>query len=421
MSRSAVLAGCDAAAVWRVVALGVVVCVSLAGCVASGPATNGEGEVEVEVTAEPLLGSALFSDAFSTRSLSAWSATSGWTATNSLASAASYDRLPSGRSGAAVARVGTCSGTCTLQSPAIALTNASAVTLELSVTTNLSSTASDFVGLRVFDGGTWRDLGSPWPRAAGTTAWSRVAVDLGAFKGVANFRFALYGRSLESGDFAQFDDVVLSANFDAPVCGDGRRGGNEECDGSDLGGNTCTALGFNGGTLGCSATCSLNTAGCADQTQAGIDCRNPATWPAAWTQFEEQVLVLINQRRAAGATCGTTPFAAAPALASNDKLRQAARCHSLDMATQNYFSHTGLDGSNPGARIAAAGYVANAWGENIAAGYRTPQQAVDGWVASEGHCRNLMSTSFSQVGTGYAFDADAQYDHYWTQDFGNGR
>jgi cysteine-rich repeat protein len=46
-------------------------------------------------------------------------------------------------------------------------------------------------------------------------------------------------------------------------CGDGMIVGGEACDGANLGGATCTSVGFaGGGTLACSATCTLNTAGC---------------------------------------------------------------------------------------------------------------------------------------------------------------
>lgn len=48
----------------------------------------------------------------------------------------------------------------------------------------------------------------------------------------------------------------------AAVCGNGVREPGEACDGSDLGGQTCTGLGFGGGTLACSGTCTFNTSGC---------------------------------------------------------------------------------------------------------------------------------------------------------------
>ena len=46
------------------------------------------------------------------------------------------------------------------------------------------------------------------------------------------------------------------------LCGDGVRDGIESCDGSDLGGATCTGLGFLGGTLACGTSCRLDTSGC---------------------------------------------------------------------------------------------------------------------------------------------------------------
>lgn len=340
-----------------------------------------------------------------------------WTTSASLASSASYALLPA-PSGVPVARVGSCWGTCSLQSPTLDLAGATAVSLELSLSSTLSS-STDYVGVRAYDGSAWRDVGAPWTGSSGSASWRRVTIDLSAFAGVRSFRFALYGRSLESGDSAQFDDVALIAAFDSS-CGDGARSGNEACDGGDLAGNTCVGLGFTGGSLSCSSSCTLDTSQCSDQTPGGIDCRNPSTWPAAWTQFEDEVLVLVDQRRAAGATCGTTAYPAVPAVAFNAKLREAARCHSLDMATQNYFSHTGLDGSDPGDRIGAAGYAATRWGENIAAGYRSAQQVVDGWMGSPGHCVNIMNRNYAHLGNGYAFDSASAYDHYWTQEFGNG-
>jgi hypothetical protein len=46
------------------------------------------------------------------------------------------------------------------------------------------------------------------------------------------------------------------------VCGNNIREGSEQCDGSDLGGQTCTSLGYSGGTLSCNPDCTFNTSGC---------------------------------------------------------------------------------------------------------------------------------------------------------------
>lgn len=47
-----------------------------------------------------------------------------------------------------------------------------------------------------------------------------------------------------------------------PTCGDGVRNGGETCDGADLGGATCQSLGFDAGSLSCTAVCTHNTSAC---------------------------------------------------------------------------------------------------------------------------------------------------------------
>jgi uncharacterized protein YkwD len=97
------------------------------------------------------------------------------------------------------------------------------------------------------------------------------------------------------------------------------------------------------------------------------------------------------------------------------KLRCAARVHSKDMAEEGFFSHTNNDGATPWDRIKAAGYSFSTAGENIAAGYPNPQAVVEGWLDSPGHCKNIMSPAFTEIGVGYY--AGGAYDHYWTQAF----
>ena len=153
----------------------------------------------------------------------------------------------------------------------------------------------------------------------------------------------------------------------------------------------------------------------------GPDCRDAASWPAEWTAYEDEVLVRINVARAAGATCGATAFPPVGPLTMSGQLRQAARCHSLDMAVHDYFSHTSQDGRTPWQRIEETGYQWRNAAENIAAGYGTAQAAVDGWLRSTGHCENLMNGQLTETGVGYGFDASSTYDRYWTQTFGRPR
>lgn len=60
-------------------------------------------------------------------------------------------------------------------------------------------------------------------------------------------------------------------------------------------------------------------------------------------------------------------------------------------------------------------------GQNIAAGYGSVQAVVDGWMASEGHCVNMMSASFVHAGLACARNAASTYRIYWTLDFARPR
>jgi len=148
-------------------------------------------------------------------------------------------------------------------------------------------------------------------------------------------------------------------------------------------------------------------------TTAPAPAPAPAPTPGTFTQ---RVLELTNAARAQARSCGATSFAAAAPLAYNAQLAQAAQGHATDMATRNYFSHTSLDGRSMAQRITATGYPWRTIGENIAAGQPTPESVVDGWLRSEGHCRNVMNPSFRELGVGYA--QGGTYSHYWVQNFG---
>jgi uncharacterized protein YkwD len=154
-----------------------------------------------------------------------------------------------------------------------------------------------------------------------------------------------------------------------------------------------------------------------------LSARYVAT-PVTPSAFEAEVLRLTNLQRVAGYTCTdaktgqTAVMPPVPALAWNAQLTSAARLHSADMGAKNYFSHTSLDGTAFSERITRAGYVWRTAGENIAAGYGTPAAVVDGWMDSFGHCENIMSGAFTDLGVGYASVPGSTYGDYWTQDFG---
>jgi uncharacterized protein YkwD len=159
---------------------------------------------------------------------------------------------------------------------------------------------------------------------------------------------------------------------------------------------------------------------CAD-LDCFLSCEDPADWPADWAQLEEEMLVATNAARARGADCGGDLFDPAGPMTMNHLAQYAARLHSRDMATQNYFEHDSLDGRTFSDRMQAAGYGGpTPWGENLQAGGRTAEAAVAALMDSPGHCRNIMNPAFTVVGMGYAFDQSSMYGAYWTQDFGAG-
>lgn len=136
--------------------------------------------------------------------------------------------------------------------------------------------------------------------------------------------------------------------------------------------------------------------------------------------FASEALAFVNQVRAAGASCGARgSFPAVPALAWNDALTQASLVHSDDMVARNFFSHTGSNGSSAGDRATAAGYVWRTWGENIAAGQSTVAVVMAGWMASDGHCANIMNANMRDIGLAcVSGTANNTYRTYWTMTLG---
>jgi uncharacterized protein YkwD len=149
----------------------------------------------------------------------------------------------------------------------------------------------------------------------------------------------------------------------------------------------------------------------------------PAAASCGIAEFAASALARINQRRAAGATCGSLgSFASAAPLRWNTLLAQASAAHSTDMAAMNYFSHTSLDGRSMSDRVNATGYAWASLGENIAAGYPDIDSVIDGWMRSDGHCANLMNPTFDEVGLACVPGAaGSRYPQYWTQDLARAR
>ncbi len=129
--------------------------------------------------------------------------------------------------------------------------------------------------------------------------------------------------------------------------------------------------------------------------------------------FIDRVVELTNQERT---QLGLDPLSADPLL------NQAAQTHTENMAEQDFFNHTGLDGSSAGDRIEATGYEFSAWAENIAAGQQTPEAVVEAWMNSDGHRANILDPNLAEIGVGYYLleedTGSVNANHYWTQVFG---
>ncbi len=138
-----------------------------------------------------------------------------------------------------------------------------------------------------------------------------------------------------------------------------------------------------------------------------------ATPPSSGNSFIDRVLDLTNSQRL---QAGLQP------LKLNIKLNNTAQAHSEDMALHDFFDHKGSNNSSIGDRAKASGYQFSSLGENIAAGYATPEEVVQGWMNAPGHRANILNPNYREIGIGYYYlanDTGNVNDHYyWTQDFG---
>jgi uncharacterized protein YkwD len=145
---------------------------------------------------------------------------------------------------------------------------------------------------------------------------------------------------------------------------------------------------------------------------------NPDTGVPGIDGIRQEFLDAVNQARSVGRSCGATRYDPAPPVAWNDELAMAAYLHSDDMAANGFFSHTGSGGSTPDVRIEREGYAWSSYGENIAVGYPTVSGVIQGWLGSEGHCRNIMNPGFEEIGAGFAVGpfSGSPSARYWTFD-----
>ena len=136
----------------------------------------------------------------------------------------------------------------------------------------------------------------------------------------------------------------------------------------------------------------------------------------AYRDFEDEVVALTNEVRAEGRDCGTEgSFPPAPPVVANEELRCAARLHALDMDANDFFAHVTPAGLTIGDRVTAAGYSYSVAAENLADGPLTPDAVMAGWLASDGHCANIMAADVVDLGA--AFLEGGTHGTLWVQKF----
>jgi uncharacterized protein YkwD len=139
---------------------------------------------------------------------------------------------------------------------------------------------------------------------------------------------------------------------------------------------------------------------------AGLDDRG---------RVEAEMLARINDVRRRQ---GLAPLAASPLL---DRVSQE---HAEDMLLRSYFGHQSPEGLGPTERARADGYRSGI-GENIVEQRFSTAEALEAWLNSPGHRRNILDPDSREMGLGLAIGAgyDAAPGGYrvvWVQSFGRG-
>ncbi|WP_169981183.1 CAP domain-containing protein [Tautonia rosea] len=129
----------------------------------------------------------------------------------------------------------------------------------------------------------------------------------------------------------------------------------------------------------------------------------------ALTLDEWAIVSMTNQARAQ---------VGLPSLMVSESLQQASRIQAESMARLNRIAHVLPESETPtlADRARVVGYVFSALAENLAFNYLSASDAVEGWLGSDGHRRNLLSSEYTEIGVAIARNAMGQ--PYYVQVFG---
>ena len=140
--------------------------------------------------------------------------------------------------------------------------------------------------------------------------------------------------------------------------------------------------------------------------RAANETRTTAAKAPSSSNYERRVAELVNVERQKN---GLGP------LTFDSSISNVARIKSKDMSDNNYFAHQSPNYGSAADMLTQNGIRYSAWGENIAAGQRTPEEVVRAWMNSPGHRANILGSHFTRIGVGYVNSGRP----YWTQMFTN--
>ncbi len=163
----------------------------------------------------------------------------------------------------------------------------------------------------------------------------------------------------------------------------------------------------------------------------------PFDAPVISDALKQEYLDAVNKARSEEHDCGEEYgiMPPVPPLEWNDSLYRAAYEHDEDMATANYIGHPGsgsesdwtaqvqeLDGeSQPWDRAKNNGFD-GFMGENYyvgkGEGVESLEAAIEWWLNSPGHCKNLMTEKWTKMGMAKVESSTSDWNAYWTQLFG---
>lgn len=143
-------------------------------------------------------------------------------------------------------------------------------------------------------------------------------------------------------------------------------------------------------------------AGCADSSSSGKNA------PPTANSADEQTLAtaalrIINREREAGLI---------RPLEWDDTLAGVAREYAMSMANNNFLKRFDETGRGLAQRLVDAQIVYIYAGENVACGFTSAEEVVNGWMKSNEHCKNILCPEYSR--TGIALAGPGQY---WVQIF----